>query len=124
LESGDYVIWHFGNFDWQPGGSEINLNANILPGPGGGNDFQSDLISFSVNVSGGGNSFNFGDVAPGGVKSQIVSITNQGQVGLYIESAVTGDEVFRNYLDIDNVSWRNFNANLQGGGNKSAEVKL
>ena len=124
LESGDYVIWHFGNFDWQPGGSEINLNANILSGSGGGNDFQSDLISFSVNVSGGGNSFNFGDVAPGGVKSQIVSITNQGQVGLYIESAVTGDEVFRNYLDIDNVSWRNFNANLQGGGNKSAEVKL
>lgn len=122
LESGDYVIWHFGNFDWQPGGSEINLSANVLPGSGGGS--QPDSISLSVNVSGGGNSLNFGDITPGTNKFQMVTIANQGTGSLHIESAINGDEAFRNYINIDGVSWRNFSVNLASGTSDEAKVNL
>lgn len=128
LQNGDYVIWHFGNFDWQPvGAAELNLSVNIMPveGPGtGSQQEENDSVSFNVNVSGGGNNLSFGDAAPGAVRSQTVTIANLGTNSLYIESVVNGDEVFRNYLNIDNVSWRDFSITLQNGGNKNAEVKL
>lgn len=122
LEDGDYVIWHFGNFDWQPGGTEINLNANILEGPG--NAEESDTISFSVSVSGSSSSLGFGDITPGTSKSKTITIINQGVTGIYIESAVTGNEIFRNYLSVGGVSWRNFRADLGSGESENAEVKL
>lgn len=125
LQNGDYIIWHFGNFDWQPAGpAELNLNVNIMPITGPPGQGNNDSVSFSVNVSGGGNNLSFGDTAPGDVKSQTVTIANSGTNNLYIESVVNGDEVFRNYLNIDNVSWRDFGTTLQGGGSKNAEVKL
>jgi hypothetical protein len=126
LQNSDYVIWHFGDFDWQPAGAaELNLNVNILPIEGSaGLPGENDSVSFSVNVSGGGNNLSFGDAAPGAVMSQTVTIANLGTNGLYIESVVNGDEVFKNYLNIDNVSWHDFGATLQSGGSKNAEVKL
>ncbi len=126
LKNGDYVIWHFGDFDWQPGGTEINLNVNVLGGEsdGGGNESESGSISFSVNVLGGGNNLSFGDTTPGATKSQTVVLVNQGAGSIYMESAVNGDEVFRNYLSVDSVSWRDWNATIDGGASKNAEVKL
>lgn len=124
LQNGDYVIWHFGNFDWQPAGTgtaELNLSVNIMPVE---EPQEENAVSFSVNVSGGGNNLSFGDVAPGAVRSQTVTIVNLGTNSLYIESVVNGDEVFRNYLNIDNVSWRDFSITLQSRGSKNAEVKL
>ena len=123
LLNGDYVIWHFGNFDWTPGGSEINLSANVLQGTGDGGN-NDDSISFTVNVLGGGNNLGFGDVTPGTLKSQTVTITNNGTGGIYLESAVSGDEVFRDYLNIDGASWRNFNLNLAQGASDEPQVNL
>lgn len=124
LKNGDYVIWHFGDFGWQPRGTEIGLSANILGPSGGGSEEANNSISFSVNVSGGGNSLNFGDVTPGASKSQSITIANQGTGSIYIESAVSGDEVFRNYVSVDGVSWRNFSVNLASGSIGEAHVVL
>lgn len=126
LRDGDYVVWRFGDFNWQPEGTEINLNANILGGSSndGGNESQSNSISFSVNVLGGGNNLNFGDITPGVVKSQTVVIANQGTGSIYMESAINGDEIFRSYLNVDNVSWRDWSSTISGGDSKNAEIKL
>jgi len=124
LENGDYVIWHFGEFDWTPGGSELNLSANLLPGTGDGGDSGGGEISFTVNVLGGGNNLGFGDVAPGTSKSQDIVIVNNGDGSIYIESAVSGEEVFRDYLSIDGISWRDFSLHLTGGGSENSQVNL
>ncbi|MFH0712365.1 MAG: DUF4430 domain-containing protein [Candidatus Jorgensenbacteria bacterium] len=130
LESGDYVIWHFGNFDWQPGGSEIDLSVNLTPtsgsdgGSGDGGETGGGEVSFSVNVSGGGSGLNFGDVSPGGSNSGKVVIKNDGSGDIYVESAVSGDQVFRNYLEIDGVSWRDFGTDLVGNEEVEKEINL
>ena len=125
LKNGDYVIWHFGDFGWQPGGTEIGLNANIVaPTGGSGGEEAGGSISFSVSVSGGGSGMNFGEVSPGASKSQSVTIANQGAGNIYVESAVSGDEVFRNYVKVDGVSWRDFGANIASGSIDEAQVVL
>ena len=124
LENGDYVIWHFGNFNWQPGGAELNLSANVLPGTGDGGGGDGGSISFTVNVLGGGNNLGFGDIVPGALKSQDIVIVNNGNGSIYIESAVSGNEVFRDFLNIDGISWRNFSLNLSEGESDESEVNL
>ena len=99
------------------------MSANVLAGTGDGGN-NDDSISFTVNVLGGGNNLGFGDVTPGTLKSQTVTITNNGTGGIYLESVVSGDEVFRDYLNIDGASWRNFNLNLAQGASDEPQVNL
>ena len=125
LEDGDYVIWHFGDFSWQPEkAAELDLTVNIVGAPAGSGNNNNEAISFSVSPAAGGQKLDFGEASPGTIKPQNVTITNQSQDAIYIESAVTGDSVFKNYLKVAGVSWRDFGVNLPGGESQNAAVEL
>lgn len=125
LSGGDYVLWHFGGFSWTPGGSSIDLSANILPkseGDNGENDNGS--IGFNIEIPGGGSSLSFGDILPGESKSKLITLTNSGNVKISVKSSISGDDVFRNYLNIGDVSWRNFGLALSLNDRQEVNVKL
>jgi len=64
----------------------------------------------------------FGDILPGESRTKTVKVTNSGNVALTIESIVTGDDVFRNYLKVNNLSWRDFGTNLAPGVSEAEKV--
>jgi hypothetical protein len=109
--------------------SQLNLNATIESGSGipNNNDQNSQTggsVSFSVSGSGGGSNLDFGSLKAGDLKKQNITLQNQGQTKLYLESLVNGDDVFRNYLNINDKSWRQFNTTLQANESKSNELEL
>ncbi|OGF52524.1 hypothetical protein A3I27_02825 [Candidatus Giovannonibacteria bacterium RIFCSPLOWO2_02_FULL_43_11b] len=126
LKIGDYVLWHFGEFDWQPQSSSVTLSAKVggsAGNPGGDNQNPGEgEISLSVSIPGAGGSLDFGDILPGESRTKTVKVTNSGNVALTIESIVTGDDVFRNYLKVNNLSWRDFGTNLAPGVSEAEKV--
>lgn len=108
---------------------QLNLNATVESGTGTPNNNDQNgqtggSVSFSVNGSGGGSNLDFGSLKAGDLKKQNITLQNQGQTKLYLESLVSGDDIFRNYLNINDKSWRQFNAVLQASESKSNEVEL
>jgi len=108
---------------------QLNLNATIESGGGTPNDNNQNSqtgssVSFSVNNSNGGSNLDFGSLKAGDLRKQNITLKNQGQTKLYLESLVNGDDVFRNYLNINDKSWRQFNAVLQASESKSNEIEL
>lgn len=128
LNEGDYVIWHFGDFNWTPQGSTIDLSANILSSNSGGNNNSGNnsggTVGLNVEIAGGETTLSFGDLKPGESNSKIVKISNNGSVKINVKSSVSGDDVFRNYLNIADMLWRNFGLALSGGENQNVNVKL
>ena len=106
--------------------TSLNLSANILSGSasGGGGAPMGDSVGFNINLADGGSNLAFGDVAPGSAKSENITLVNQGQKNLYLETKVSGDEVFEKYLAVDGKRWEDFNTQVDAGKNKTAKVGL
>ena len=127
LQEGDYVIWHFGPWPWDPASSGTSLELSATVGSSSnsnGSQTHNNSVSFSANIASGGNSLGFGNVSPGSSNQKTVTLHNSGQSGIHFESYVSGDDVFKNYLNINNNSWRNFSTNLDGGASEDEVVKL
>lgn len=127
LKQGDYVLWHYGDYNWQPSNTKIDLIVDITSGINNSQNSQNqgeNTISLNVSIPGLGGNLDFGSVALGGNKAKTISLMNSGTTALYIESAVTGDSVFRDYLKVNDLSWRSFNTNLNVGESKNEEIKL
>lgn len=127
LHEGDWVLWHYGAFDWQPINTKIDLSAKVIgSGGGSGNNPNpgGNTAALNVSIPGSGGSLDFGDVTPGASKTKTVNLTNQGSVTLYVESAMTGDDFFRNYIQINSAPWRSFNTNLSVAESENEEIKL
>jgi len=128
LKSGDYVLWHFGAFDWQPQSTSITLKTKVggtsgSPGENNPNP-PEDEISLNLSIPGAGGNLDFGDILPGDAKTKSVKITNSGDVQLFIEGIVTGDGIFRDYLKINDLSWRDFGANLGAGASETEKIGI
>ena len=96
---------------------------NNSAGAAGGssvNSGQAGTISFVLNTA----SLDFGAVNLGGNYSDIVSITNKGQVPIYVESIVSGDDLFRNYLKINSGPWRNFSTTIDQNKKEDVDIGL
>ncbi len=104
--------------------TSLNLNANVLNGEPGGGAPGGETVGFVVSTSDGDSNLSFGDITPGNPKSENLTLKNQGQKKLYLESSVSGDTAFVNYLDIDSRDWEDFNMELETGQNKNALVEL
>lgn len=114
---------------------QTQLELNVTLGEadnnvsGGGGGQSNNSVSFSVDVKGkasGNNSssLGFGKITSGSASAQSVALKNPGQTGIYIESVINGDEVFKNYIKIDDKPWRRFSASLNAGEEKETVVKL
>ncbi len=127
LKDGDYVLWHYGNFNWQPLNTKIDLSAKVVGSGGGSENNQNpggNTAALNVSIPGSGGSLDFGDLSGGASKIKTVNLTNQGNTALYVESAVTGDDFFRDYIQINSASWRSFSTNLNIGESENEEIKL
>lgn len=104
----------------------IGLNANVISsdGTGSGSNPVGEAVGFSILLPNGASNLDFGDIKPGNTKSQNLTLQNQGEKNLYLESNVVGDDVFVKYLNLDSRNWENFNFNLRVGQSKNAEVEL
>ena len=88
----------------------VDLTVNVNNDNGGGDD----QVSFSVSQS----SIDFGDLEPGQIAENILQVTNTGQVGIYMEASILGDDVLTNYTTLEQVAWPDFNQNLSSGASE------
>lgn len=82
-------------------------------------DGKQDEISFSINPD----ILDFGKLKPGQNSSQNLTIDN-GNNKIYLETEVSGDNVFKDNLNINSQSWRNFSVEMDPGQSKILPVKL
>lgn len=115
------------------GGSEVlSLPLSVTvdgttqnqPGNSGGLSEISLLVEGDISDKSGAKSLDFGSVAKGKKIEKNVSLKNIGSVPISVESVVSGDDIFRNYLKLDNGSWRNFQANLDNASSKNIQISL
>jgi len=105
--------------------TSISLSANVVGGSGGSGDGGTgNSAGFNITLEDGSTQLNFGDVQAGSSKSKNITLSNQGTSKLYIESSVTGDDLFRNYLKVGQKIWRSFSANLNIGENKVTAIEI
>lgn len=87
-------------------------------GPGSGGN--GDTIAFNLDRS----SIDFGTLSPGQSSDTILSLTNTGDVDIYIEASILGDEVFQDFTSLDDLSWQDYNLNLPAGNIQAINVDL
>lgn len=107
LMENDQVIWFFGAFDASvpsmPATIGVDLSTTIISGsvitPS-----LADSVGFEVDVS----KLAFGSLKPGSVGTAQFTAHNMGTQPIKILGSVTGDGIFRNYLELSNAPWRQF----------------
>jgi hypothetical protein len=100
---------------------KVGLSAVIgESGQGGDDDQTGGTVSFSVNP----NDVSFGTIQPGSSARDDVTISNDGSDAISVRSNVSGDEVFRTFITIDNTSWRTWGRDIVGGDSHTADVLL
>src|SRR3989344_5207533 len=128
LKAGDYVLWHYGAFDWQPQSTSITLKTKVggsSGSPGDNNPNQpEDEISLTVSIPGTGGSLDFGNILPGESRAKFVKVINSGDVSLVIAGIVTGNDIFRGYLKINDLPWRDFGTNLSAGASETEKIGI
>lgn len=111
LSDNDLVTWFFGPFDMAiPGtvdGQNIALSATIATPP----VQPQDSVGFEIDV----NSLAFGSLKPGSVGSAKISARNTGSQPLKLYGYVSGDALFKNYLQLAGTLWRQYSLTLASG---------
>lgn len=124
LEDGDFILWHFGEFGWEPSEnntSRLDLSVTITEGNVQGTSTPpSSTVGFTLDSQ----SLNFGELKPGESSNQSFGVTNSGNSSINIEAIVAGDEVFKQNLELDNVMWSQFNSNLSVNESKNINAGL
>ena len=93
----------------------VDLLVNIESNGGG-----DDLVSFSVSQS----SIDFGTLRAGQSAETIINLENTGNVDIYIEASILGDNIFIDYTKLSQALWTDFNLNLATAQNKPVNVAL
>ncbi|MFA6466863.1 MAG: prenyltransferase/squalene oxidase repeat-containing protein [Patescibacteria group bacterium] len=97
----------------------VDLSVNVESDDGGGVE-EDDVIAFNVDRS----SINFGTLNPGQAVDTIVSLSNTGNVNIYIEASVLGDQVFTDFTSLDQDQWSDYNLDLATGSSEAVNVGL
>ena len=84
------------------------------------NNEDERTLSFVLDIS----DLDFGTLRPGQTASQIVRISNNGEVGVYLEGIVQGDSLFEDNLYLDNDNWENYGVSIDSGRNSDLSVRL
>jgi len=70
------------------------------------------------------NQIDFGSLTPGAQTSDQLLITNTGNVRIYIEGIVSGDQVFRENITLDTLYWPDFGTTINTESEKNISVGL
>lgn len=106
--------------------SSIPLGVTVVPAGqdgNGGSGSPGNTVGFSLEVAGGGN-LEFGSLEPGNTAERSVRLNNTGSTGIHVETAVNGDDLFRNHLTVNRVSWRSFQTMLPSGSSENEIIGL
>lgn len=97
---------------------EVDLSVNIEAGSGNNN--PGDTIAFSLDRA----SIDFGNLKAGQAADSLLQISNTGNVDIYIEASVLGDEVFTDFTKLDQNIWSDYNLNLASQLSSTVNVAL
>lgn len=95
-------------------GNSVDLAVQIE------SDDVIETIAFSVDVS----EIDFGTLAPGDIGSATVTVANQGDVPIVLESDIEGDDIFQEYLLLEGSKWENFSNTMTTEESSTLNVKL
>ena len=98
-------------------GGSLDLAVEIIQSAPG---TQGESFIFEVNPA----QLNFGQLESGQDKLQEAVISNGGTVNLSINASVSGDQIFRDNILLDNISWANYGDDLIPGSEKEVDVLL
>jgi hypothetical protein len=93
----------------------VDLVVNI-PDNSGGND----TVAFIVDQS----SVNFGDLSPGQAGVTVLSLSNTGELPIYIEANINGHQIFTDNTLLDQSIWEDYNLNLAVASSSSVDISL
>lgn len=96
----------------------VDLSVNIENNSGGGN--ENNTVSFSVSQS----SINFGNLKPGQSAETIISLQNSGDLDIYVEASVLGDNIFIDNTKLSQSLWPDFHLNLATADSEAVNVGL
>lgn len=91
----------------------VDLKVEIIPP-------VTPEIAFTLSK----NQIDFGRLAPGIKASDQILITNTGNLRLYFEGVVGGDQIFRENITLDNSNWPDFSTIINSGSDKIVLVGL
>jgi len=77
-------------------------------------------IAFTIDKE----QIDFGRLAPGAQVSDQLLITNTGNVRIYLEGIVSGGQIFRENITLDNLAWLDFSTIINTGSAKNVLVGL
>ena len=98
-----------------PTGNSVNLSVNIQKGK-----IEGSTVSFEINPS----IIDFGTVKPGQSNSQTLVLTNIGDVNIFVQGTVNGDEVFISNLLLNSSSWKNFEKQIVSKASQNINATL
>ena len=104
----------------QPASSSVDLTVTVEDGDVKGDDTVEDMISFIVDTS----NLDFGKLDPGSSAGKNITISNNGVSDIHVEALVSGDSLFTENLDLNSVSWKNFETDIAQYGSRDVAVKL
>lgn len=96
----------------------VDLSVNVEADDGGVEG--DDVIAFSVDRS----NINFGTLNPGQAADTIISLANTGNVDIYVEASVLGDQVFTDFTSLDQDQWADYNLDLRTAVTETVNVAL
>ena len=103
----------------QGASSTVDLAVIIEDGDVKGDD-NKDIISFVIDI----NDLDFGNLNPGSSATKNITLSNNGTSDIHIEALVSGNSLFTENLNLNSVSWKNFEANIIQNGSQDVVTKL
>ena len=104
----------------QGASSSVDLTVTVEDGDVKGDDTAEDIISFIVDTS----SLDFGKLNSGSSAAKNIIISNNGASDIHVEALVSGDALFTENLDMNSVSWKNFETDIVQDDSQNIAVKL
>jgi len=104
----------------QGASSSVDLTVTVEDGDVKGDDTAEDTISFIVDTS----NLDFGKLNPGSSATKNITISNNGASDICIEALVSGDSLFTENLDLNSVSWKNFETDIAQDSSQMVDVEL
>lgn len=101
-------------------GQTVGLQVNVTAPANGGGGGQTDILSFVVEPS----TIAYGDIPAGSSGARTLTLKNTGTVRAAFTSTVHGDALFVDQLQLDNASWRSFEATLATSASRNVNASL
>jgi len=98
--------------------SSVDLTVTVEDGDD--RDDNKDMISFIIDTD----SLDFGKLNSGSSATKNITISNNGSSDIRMEALVGGDFLFTENLDLNSVSWKNFETDIAQDGSQDVAVEL